>query len=177
MSAEREQRFAVVFRAHRVAVWRYVARRVLPDAVDDVVAETFLVAWRRFDELPRDPLPWLFGTARKCLANHRRAAIRGEALRARLRAEGAPPVPDPGAGAEDREALIVAFAQLSEAERELLMLTEWDGLPPRRAAAVLGIGAGTARARIHRARKKLRTALAGELGLSLDPVRSAHEAS
>ena len=166
-----------MFREHRVAVRRYVSRRVLPDAVDDVVADTFLVAWRRFDELPRDTLPWLFATARRCLANNRRAAIRGDALRARLRAQRVAPAVDPRATDEDREAVIWAFAQLSDSERELLMLTEWDGLPPRRAAAVLGISATTARTRIHRARKKLRAALAQELGLELDTVRGAHGTS
>jgi RNA polymerase sigma-70 factor (ECF subfamily) len=171
---ERAERFSALFDRHYPAVWRFVARRVWPDAVDDVVAETFLAAWRRFDDLPSDPLPWLLNAAGKCLANHRRAATRAESLKDRLATESTPVRADATSQRQQRDALVNAFASLADTERALLMLTDWDGLPARRAARVLGIPAATASARIYRARKKLRAALADELGRPPvhTPVRS-----
>jgi RNA polymerase sigma-70 factor (ECF subfamily) len=171
----RADRFAALFRTHYAAVWRFTARRAAPDAVDDVVADTFLAAWRRFDELPADTLPWLLNAAGKCLANHRRSASRAESLTQRLAAEPAGAPPDPTARGDQRQALVRAFHRLSDDEREVLLLADWDGLPAGRIARVLGISAATASARIYRARKKLRRALAAELerGSELTLLRSA----
>jgi RNA polymerase sigma-70 factor, ECF subfamily len=166
MTGDRDARFSAVFRRHLPAVRRYVLRRAWPDAVDDVVAETFLAAWRRLEELPEDPLPWLLATAHRCLANHRRGALRGAALIERLRAEPRPEPADEHRRAAQRESIARAFGRLSDAERELLMLTEWDGLSPARVARVLGVSSTSARARIYRARRKLRRALDEELGRS-----------
>jgi RNA polymerase sigma-70 factor, ECF subfamily len=163
-SAADQAAFSALFARHYPAVWRYVARRAWPDAVDDVVAETFLAAWRRYDDLPSDPLPWLFNAAGKCLANHRRAAMRAESLKQRLAAQSTPVRADATTQGSDRDALLTAFASLPETERSLLMLTDWDDLPVRRAAQALGISPATASARIYRARRKLRAALAAELG-------------
>jgi len=177
MTTDREARFAALFRRHHAAVRRYVTRRAWPDAVDDVVAETFLTAWRRFDALPPDPLPWLLGTARRCLSNHRRSALRGAALLDRLRAQPAGAAAEEQARGAQRDSLLRAFARLSDAERELVMLTEWDGLQPRRVAAVIGVTAPEARARIYRARRKLRRALDEELGrpAAVPITRSIHD--
>lgn len=179
MTAERDAIFSTLFRAHEAAVRRYVTRRAWPDAVDDVVAETFLVAWRRLERVPADPLPWLLTTARQCVANHRRGALRGAALLERLGAEPPGIAVDELARAAQRDAILRAFATLGETERELLMLTEWDGLTPARVAAVLGIGSPEARARIYRARRKLRRALRTELDRPTpEPTaRSAHDAA
>ena len=156
--------FSALFARHYPAVWRFVARRAWPDAVDDVVAETFLAAWRRFDDLPGDALPWLLNAAGKCLANHHRATTRAASLKERLAAQYTPLRADAATQGFERTALVNAFASLSETERELLMLTDWDDLPARRAARALGISPATASARIYRARRKLRAALAAELG-------------
>ena len=166
--------FSALFARHYPAVWRFVARRAWPDAVDDVVAETFLAAWRRYDDLPRDALPWLLNAAGKCLANHRRAATRAESLKARLAAQSTPVRADATTQSFERAALVTAFASLTDTERALLMLTDWDDLPARRAARALGISPATASARIYRARRKLRAALAAELGRPTvsAPVRS-----
>jgi RNA polymerase sigma factor (sigma-70 family) len=166
--------FSALFARHYPAVWRFVARRAWPDAVDDVVAETFLAAWRRHDDLPSDALPWLLNTAGKCLANHRRAATRAESLKARLAAQSTPVRADATTQSFERTALVNAFASLSDTERALLMLTDWDDLPARRAARALGVSPATASARIYRARRKLRAALAAELGRATvpAPVRS-----
>jgi len=173
-AADRATLFSALFDRHYGAVWRFVARRAWPDAVDDVVAETFLAAWRRFDDLPSDALPWLLNTAGKCLANHRRAATRAESLKERLASQSVPVRADATTQGFERNALLNAFASLPDTERALLMLTDWDGLPARRAARALGVSPATASARIYRARKKLRAALAAELGRPTvpTPVRS-----
>lgn len=163
-SAADQAAFSALFARHYPAVWRYVARRAWPDAVDDVVAETFLAAWRRYDDLPSDALPWLLNAAGKCLANHRRAAMRAESLKQRLAAQSPPVRADATTQGSDRDALLRAFASLPDTERALLMLTDWDDLPVRRAAKALGISPAAASARIYRARRKLRAALAAELG-------------
>lgn len=177
MAPLRSDRFSVVFRAHHPAVRRYVQRRCWPDGVDDVVAETFMAAWRRFDDVPRDPLPWLLVTARMCLANHRRSALRGAALLERLAAEPAAPAPDELERHDVRRSLLRAFAHLSDAERELVMLSDWDGLAPRQIAATVGRGSVETRARLYRARQKLRSALDVELDRPRpDPMpRRAHD--
>jgi RNA polymerase sigma factor (sigma-70 family) len=166
--------FSALFARHYPAVWRFVARRASPDAVDDVVAETFLAAWRRYDDLPSDVLPWLLNAAGKCLANHRRATTRAESLKERLAAQSTPICADATTQSLERTALVHAFVSLSETERALLMLTDWDDLPAGRAARALGISPATASARMYRARRKLRAALAAELGRPSvhEPVRS-----
>jgi RNA polymerase sigma-70 factor (ECF subfamily) len=157
--------FSALFARHYPAVWRFVARRAWPDAIDDVVSETFLAAWRRYDDLPSDDaLPWLLAAAGKCLANHRRATTRAESLKERLAAQSTPIRADAATQSFERTALVNAFISLSDTERALLMLTDWDDLPARSAARVLGISSATASARIYRARRRLRAALAAELG-------------
>jgi RNA polymerase sigma-70 factor (ECF subfamily) len=100
--------------------------------VDDVVAETFLVAWRRLEAVPSDPLPWLYGVARRVAADHRRAARRQDRLSDRLASEWGeadPPLlelPDPE--------LHKALGALSERDRELLLLVHWDDLEPEHRA-------------------------------------------
>jgi RNA polymerase sigma factor (sigma-70 family) len=175
----REAAFSELFRRHHATVSRYVARRAWPDAVEDVVAQTFLVAWRRFEDVPRDALPWLLTTAGHCLSTHQRGAARGAALIERLRAEPVAGAPDAHAQREHREALLRAFAALSDAERETVMLVEWDGLSPGAAARVLGLGAPQFRARLYRARRALRKALGAELSSAqaAPAGRGAHESA
>jgi RNA polymerase sigma-70 factor, ECF subfamily len=171
MGEAREAAFAALFRCHHAAVRRYAARRAWPDAVDDVVAQTFLIAWRRFEDVPADPLPWLLRTAGNCLANHRRGAARGAALLERLRAEPAAVATDEHARQQQRDAIVRAFAQLSDAERDVVMLVEWDGLSPASAARALGLNAAQCRTRLYRARRALRRALGTELAMPLSTPR------
>lgn len=141
--------------APRVAA--YVRRHMPADDVLDVVAETFLHAWRRWDGVPQPPIPWLIGTARKVIGNQRRAAKRRSALADRLLLLDAVAVSadDAGVLATDRIAAIEALAALPEQQREALLLIAWDGLTPDQAATVLGIRSGAFRVRAHRARKAL----------------------
>lgn len=137
----------------------YARRHIAVDDVKDVVAETFLHAWRRWDGVPQPPIPWLIGTARKVIGNQRRAAKRRSALQDRLLLldAAAASADDAGVLATDRIAAIEALAALPEQQREALLLIAWDGLTPDQAAAVLGIRSGAFRVRAHRARKALDT--------------------
>jgi RNA polymerase sigma-70 factor (ECF subfamily) len=135
----------------------YARRHVAADDVPDVVAETFLQAWRRWDAVPRPPIAWLLGTARKVMGNHRRAAGRRAALHDRLVLldTAARTAADAGLLAAERLEALAALATLPEHLREAILLTSWDGLTPDEAATALGIRPGTLRVRVHRARKAL----------------------
>lgn len=155
-------RFEGLFRDHHVAVVGYVRRRAPQEAVDDIVGETFLVAWRRLDGVPAEELPWLLAVARNVLATQRRGAGRRRALTLRLghaavgRAE--PPADDGLEPAIDSR-LETALSRLAPKDREALTLIAWDGLAPHEAALVLGDSAGAFRVRLHRARQRLRALL------------------
>jgi RNA polymerase sigma-70 factor, ECF subfamily len=151
----RETRFNQLYEEHFDAVRAYAWRRD-PDTSDDVVAETFLVAWRRLDEVPSDAAPWLFGVARNVRLNLLRGDRRREALADRLRtAASAQAEPT-----DERGALAGALASLSERDREVILLTAWEGLDHGEIAAVLGCSRTAARVRLHRARRRLAAALA-----------------
>jgi DNA-directed RNA polymerase specialized sigma24 family protein len=81
--AEEVARFEAIYREHFASVEAY-ARRRLSTRADDVVAETFLVAWRRFDQVPEDALPWLYGVARRVASDVRRSSARQVAVVERL---------------------------------------------------------------------------------------------
>lgn len=160
----RARQFEGIFSACYPRVLGYAIRRTDDRAAaEEVVSETFLVAWRRLDAVPAEPLPWLLGVARKVLANQRRAA-------GRRRPDGplipldAVADPDPGAAVADlvadRQAFAEAFAALGVGDREVLTLVSWDGLAPREAATVLGCTPATFYLRLHRARKRLLKELA-----------------
>jgi RNA polymerase sigma factor (sigma-70 family) len=134
----------------------YALRRTEPEEARDVVADTFTVAWRRLEEVPtgEGALPWMLATARRQLANRRRAA----STRARVHdAPLATPVisRDPAEDVASRAALAEAFDRLGAADRETLALIAWDGLPPREAATVAGCSAATFAVRAHRAKRRL----------------------
>jgi RNA polymerase sigma-70 factor (ECF subfamily) len=105
--------------------------------------------------VPEDALPWLLATARRVLANQRRATGRQAALHDRLPADRS--APDSGEPASDR--VIDALGTLSEADQEVLLLSAWEDLEPVRAAKVLGIRKGTYAMRLSRARKRLAVVL------------------
>jgi RNA polymerase sigma-70 factor (ECF subfamily) len=130
--------FERLFATHYWAVRSYVLRRAPSAAVEDVVAETFLVAWRRPDAVRDDPLPWLFGVARRVLANQHRADRRRGALTARLQSLAGRPTLGWEPPAEMSAGLAAAMAELSAREREALLLVAWEGLEPGRAAQAAG---------------------------------------
>ncbi|HLM85381.1 MAG TPA: sigma-70 family RNA polymerase sigma factor [Solirubrobacteraceae bacterium] len=157
---ERRIRFELLYAKHGPAVKAYILRRAPASLADDLVAEVFVVCWRRFDELPVDPLPWLLGVARRVLATQRRGERRSVALHDRIAENSTPPVQ--AHASTVGEEMLAALQRLSASDRELLALIAWEGLSPVQAAGVLGIRPATARVRLHRARRRLGVALARE---------------
>ena len=154
------QRFERIYDAHHDAVRAYVRRRAPADAVDDVVADTFLVCWRKLDAVPDEALPWLYAVARKTLANHRRKLARQTAQRAAAVFQ-----PDPvGDGV-----LAAAFAELNDRDREVLRLVAWEGMSLREAAAALGCSTVACRVRLHRAKARLAPRLEAAASFQPDP--------
>lgn len=151
--------FTACWQTDSPRVAAYACRHVGADLAPDVVAETFAAAWRRWGELPDPPLPWLIGTARRVMANERRAARRRQALDLRIRLlsdVAAPVVEDSIGSAFQRTDALRQLASLSEDHREALLLLAWDGLTITEAARALDIKPAALRARIHRARNALR---------------------
>jgi RNA polymerase sigma-70 factor (ECF subfamily) len=165
-------RFEALYRAHAGAVRTYARRRSDAQASDDVVADVFVIAWRRLAEIPDDPLPWLLGVARRVLANRRRGVAREEALRGRMLSEQAIAAPTEVTRREADAAVMSALRTLRERDREALLLVGWEGLEPARAARVLGVSANTFSARLYRARRRFERALAAESGESTGRRRS-----
>jgi RNA polymerase sigma-70 factor (ECF subfamily) len=158
-----------VYEQHYPAVLRYAARRVGPDAATDVAAETFLTAWRRLDDVPeREPLPWLYATARRCLANEVRGQARSDRLNNRIREEaGVTRGRAPDGLAEsvaERLDVLAALATLPAQAQEALRLTEWEQLDDATAARVAGCSTAAFKVRLHRARRRLARALAQQAG-------------
>jgi RNA polymerase sigma-70 factor (ECF subfamily) len=157
-SDKAEERFEEVFRRHHRAVVAYARRRVPSDTADDVVANTFLVAWRRVEEIPADSLPWLLAVARNVIATQQRGSQRRGALRRRLEhAEAA--TARTSASDEPAGRVASALGRLPANDREAITLIAWDGLRPAQAAAVLGQSPASFRVRLHRAKRRLRREL------------------
>lgn len=160
---DRRDRFERLFNDHHTNVRAYVRRRSDAAMVDDVVAETFLVAWRRLDAVPPEAGPWLFGVARRVLSTQRRAERRRSALLDRLSVTAPPAALSPDGLGED-DALRRALARLSERDREALLLVAWEDLSIAEAAAAMGVAPVTMRVRLHRARRRLAAALTADDG-------------
>lgn len=176
--ASRRTRFEDVFAAESRAILGYALRRVdAPEDAADVVAETFLVAWRRIDDVPAGPdaRPWLYGVARRVLANHTRGTRRRTRLGERLRDELLTR-PDVVRHDEDDAAGAVrdAMLRLSDDDRELLRLTSWEGLGPTELATAMSLPPATVRTRLHRARNRLRTELEAVGWAGERPARTGH---
>lgn len=159
---QREEWFRSLFGDAYEDVLRFAQRRVHPSSAEDVVAEAFLVAWRRIEDAPRRPQdlrPWLFGITRHCLLNVRRGQGRQEALAVRL-AEAVPAEVMAGSLDSDLVALRVdlaaAWRELSADEQEVLALAVFENLTSRQAGRVLGITSAAYRLRLMRARRALR---------------------
>ena len=163
--AARRERFEILYRGLYEPISGYVLRRAAsPEDGAEVIAETFATLWRRLDSCPPDEevRPWLFGVARRVLANQRRGDRRRSALAERLTSELDPTAPAhaPAVGADPRVAR--AFSTLSEADREVLALLAWEGLTREELAVALGASRSVARLRLHRARRRFEAALERE---------------
>ncbi|MEV0593050.1 RNA polymerase sigma factor [Nonomuraea cavernae] len=162
MNSERA-RFEAVYRETYGRITAYAVRRCnSPQDAADVVAETFSIAWRRMRELPdgEEAALWLYGVARKVLANHYRGENRRQARSVELDAEMADlygASPDSGV---ELKAIAQIFRTLSDDDREVLSLVAWEGLDRQEIAAVLGLSRNAVRIRLHRARRRFARALA-----------------
>lgn len=161
----REARFRAVYEASYADLVRFVQRRVHPSHAEDVVADAFLVAWRRFEDLPTDAgdaRAWLFGIAQRTMLNGQRGDQRRRALTIRIAeatvvAQGG----EAWKGCDSelvarRLDLAAAWRRLAPIHQETLSLAVWDGLAGPHAAAVLGISPVAFRLRLTRARRALR---------------------
>lgn len=168
-ATERQDRFRRLYAGTFASLLAYALRRVeQPEDAADVVAETFLIAWRREPEVPAgdEAVLWLYGVARRVLANQRRGGERRERLGERLRQclTTAAAAVDPGSEVAERLTVQAALARLGEVDREVLTLTVWEGLQPREVAAVLGVRPDAVRTRLSRARARLRGLLGDDVG-------------
>lgn len=158
---EHRERLETLFREHAAAVRAYALRRIDPATAEETVSEVFVIAWRRLDDVPGDALPWLLACSRRVLANQRRASRRRIALAERLSGAGRPTDDhhfDLGMRISDRS-LAQALSELSEDDRELLLLIAWDDLTPEQTAQAVGCSKRTLAVRLHRARRRLTEAL------------------
>jgi RNA polymerase sigma-70 factor, ECF subfamily len=170
--------FSQLYREQGRAVLAYALRRVgdREDAAD-VVAETFLIAWRRLDEVPvgSGARLWLYAVAHRVIANlhrtERRRTRLGQRLAEALRTELATHAEPRGEAAE----VLRAMAGLGEEDRELLLLVSWEELSPAEAGRVLGVSSLAARSRLHRARRRLRGLLEERGGEIPNSTRRKHD--
>ena len=157
----READFAALFNAHFDSLLAYTRRRTPQQAdAEDAMAETYMVAWRRFAEVPADAQEqrlWLFGVAYRVIANQRRAAGRRLQLTDRLKAALLPPSRPSGMLEDVTEAL----ASLPEHDQEILRLAAWEELSHGEIGQVLDITPNAAAIRLHRARRRLEDAMKG----------------
>jgi len=170
-AAAREDDFRGLYAAHFDAVLGFALRRTSrPEDAADVTADTFLVAWRRLGHVPTGQAarPWLYGVARRILANQRRGEGRRAALGERLRLQLAHAVNDLADEVVHRADVTAAMRRLSARDEEVLQLHLWEGLEAREIAEVLGIPASVVRPRLSRARSRLRDLLGN------DPSRAGH---
>lgn len=158
---EARERFDAMYRRCEQPVLAYAMRRAPAEVARDAAADAFVAAWRRFDELPPDPLPWLIGATRKTLANQRRATARQARIVERLTIERSDPAL-PCAPSQADPAVRRAFSRLAAADREALALIAWDGLTPTQAARSLDCSPVGFRVRLHRARRRFAHALRRE---------------
>jgi RNA polymerase sigma factor (sigma-70 family) len=162
--------FTALFDRYADDVYRYASRRLGRDAADDVMAETFTIAFARrdrFDLSRPDARPWLLGIATNLIRGHRRAELRRWRAMARaVPAEGEEPDVDRIAARLTAQAarreLAAALARLSPDQRDVLLLHAWAELDYEQVAEALGVPVGTVRSRLHRARSVLRGALAAD---------------
>lgn len=159
MDQTRIDRFTALYDDWHASVYAYAVSRAGRQLADEAVNDTFMVAWRRLDDIPKPALPWLLGVARNVVREQFRAAARQDSLAAELRSWTDLAEADIADGVTERAAVLRALASLSESDRELLTLVAWHGLSPRDAAKVVGCSQATYFVRLHRARRRLESAL------------------
>jgi RNA polymerase sigma-70 factor, ECF subfamily len=156
-SEDLERQFEHLYEEYAPAVMAYALRRTTLQAAQDIVAETFVVAWRRMGEIPGDAvLPWLYGVAHKVDGNRVRTEARQQSLVNRIRTEPRITMTPESAPHSN---LLAALASMPRHDREVLMLTAWEGLSTGEASLVLDCSPTAVRLRLYRARRRLRVRL------------------
>jgi RNA polymerase sigma-70 factor (ECF subfamily) len=162
-SQDRQRAFRRLYEATYPRIAAYTRRRLSPDQADDVLAEVFLVAWRRFEDVPQgdEAVLWLYGVARRVVSEDRRSGRRRGRLVAKLSALGSP---DEGHQAdteqlEEQLAVRSALAMLREPDRELLRLSQWEDLNHDELARVFNCSTNAIAIRLHRAHQRFSQAL------------------
>ncbi|MEO3819305.1 sigma-70 family RNA polymerase sigma factor [Plantactinospora sp. B24E8] len=171
LSGERgEDWFTSLYATHYPDVVRYGMRRTADmDRSVELAQEVFVVAWQRRGDVPQQELPWLYGVARKLLANwwrrqHRQPTVTTLVELTQLTAAANHPMsPDPPESAVELVDLLAALLSLPETDQEILRLVAWEELTAAEVASVLGCSQPTARIRLHRARRRLRVAMGQKL--------------
>jgi RNA polymerase sigma factor (sigma-70 family) len=174
--------FAAIFDRYYLRIHGYAARRLGLSLADDVASETFLIAFERrhrYQTSRPDAQPWLYGIVSNLISRHHRAELR------RYRALARSGVAEVAGGDADevvvrldaqslRAPLAAALATIADRDRAVLLLVAWAELTSEQAGEALGIPAGTARSRLHRARRQLQAALS-QAESSLDRKDEDHE--
>ena len=155
-----EARFAVLYRRHYRPVRDYCRRRVGVDLVDDAVAETFLAAWNRIDEVPAgdEALLWIYSVAYRVVGHQWRTITRRRRLEDRLRtlpSRHVPAVDELATDDAEYRLVLAATAQLADNDAEVLRLAAWERLSTDAIATILGIEPNAVKQRLHRARQHL----------------------
>lgn len=151
------ERFTAAFTECHGRLLAYVRRRVWPEYAQDITAEVFYTAWTHLDQVPANPLPWLYRTAWHAIGNHRRAMARSEQLIERLLVEASTAAPprDPAEQVMSARLAAAALAALSESDREAVRLVCWERLTLAEAAMVLDCSEAALKVRMHRLRRRL----------------------
>lgn len=158
MRAQREREFRAIADEATPAVGAYIRRRIYPlshSDVDDLIEEVLIIAWRRLEDIPKGAeVPWLIGVARNVLRNAHRKLRRGQEITSRV----APAHHD--ASAEDNvvadEGVRAALANLSDDDRDIVLLHAWDGRSAHEIGLIYGISANAAAVRLSRAQDRFR---------------------
>lgn len=158
--ASREDRFVGLYDEFYDDVYRYCLRRTGHASAEDVVSRVFATAWRRIDSVPdgREALYWLYRVSYRMIGHQWRGTARRKKLETKLRGLGVePPVPPEDFVVQDEQSrqVLEAVRQLSEIDREVLLLGVWEQLPHTEIAKTLEISVGAVKQRMHRARKNL----------------------
>jgi RNA polymerase sigma-70 factor (ECF subfamily) len=151
----------------------YALRRThSPEDAADVIAEVFTIAWRRFDDVPRDDssVLWLYATARRVIANRGRKVMHLQRAIERLRQQAGVSLTSMGHASHERSMVgVLVLSRMDEDDREILMLAGWEGLNTAELACTLQCSPAAARIRLHRARARLSAALASA-GVDSSPL-------
>lgn len=153
-----------LYRVHAQAVYAYCLRRTTMDEAKDAMADVFVVAWRRFEVMPKgdSALPWLYGVARNVLSDKQRSARRRERLFVRAVSNFEAAVPGPEAQIvrrSEHEAVISALGRLPEKDREIVLLVQWEGLSREKVAEMMYLSRSAIDKRIARTYERMAKSL------------------